>query len=287
MRNWIIRLLMFFCLQTYLNAAALPGNSDSAQVNPGTVAGSAIAPYVEKDQRQFDFYPGGKLQITTNIPGNVKIIGWEKSSVVIEVEKIIYYASEDQAKLMAASYPLHVTWTQTNAVVRTSGPVEAAAKMETNLVLHVPQAKTDVDAKILQGDFAIEKVNGWIEATLAEGNIEAIAVAGYFSGTTRHGDLSVEMAGTRWVGHDFSAVTQNGSIRLELPVDYSASLSLETRAGEIAVDYPDSVVEGQSVPLQVVSKKKTAKSLTAPIGGGGAPLKLLTHLGNIELAAKK
>jgi len=265
---------MFFCLQTYLNAAALPGNSDSAQVNPGTEAGSAIAPYVEKDQRQFDFYPGGKLQITTNIPGNVKIIGWEKSSVVIEVEKIIYYASEDQAKLMAASYPLHVTWTQTNAVVRTSGPVEAAAKMETNLVLHVPQAKTDVDAKILQGDFAIEKVNGWVEATLAEG-------------TTRHGDLSVEMAGTRWVGHDFSAVTQNGSIRLELPVDYSASLSLETRAGEIAVDYPDSVVEGQSVPLQVVSKKKTTKSLTAPIGDGGAPLKLLTHLGNIELAAKK
>jgi len=287
MRNRLIRLLVFFCLQTFLSAAPPPGNGALTQETSGTAAASEIPPYVERDQRKFSFYPGGKLQITTGIAGNIKIIGWEKSSVVIDVERIIYYVPADQAKLVAAKYPLHLTWTQTNAVVRTSGPPESAARMETNLTLYVPKSKTDVEVKIIQGDFAIEAVNGWIEATLAEGNIEATSVGGYFSASTQRGDLNVEMTGNRWVGHDFSAITQNGSVRLQLPADYSASLSLETRAGEITFDYPDQVVEGQSVPLQVVSNRKSAKSLTAPLGRGGAPLKMLTHLGNIELVSKK
>jgi DUF4097 and DUF4098 domain-containing protein YvlB len=287
MRNLLVRLLIFFCLQTYLSAASTPGSGPLTQESLGIAALSEFPPYVEKQQRQFSFYPGGKLQISTGIAGNVKIIGWEKSSVQLEVERIIYYVPEDQAKLIASQYPLYLTWTQTNAVVRTSGPLGSAAKMEMNLALYVPQSKTDVDAKILQGDFAIEKVNGWVEATLTEGNIEAVSMGGYFSATTRRGDLSAEMAGSRWVGHDFSAVTQNGSIHLELPVGYSTSLSLETRAGEITFDFPDQVVDGQTIPLQVVSKKKTGKTLAAPIGGGGAPLKMLTHQGNIELVARR
>jgi len=287
MRNHLIRLMMFICLQACLIAAPAPENGSLTQQNQDKMAPIEIPPYVEKQQRQFSFYPGGKLQISTGVPGNVKIIGWEKSSVQLEVERIIYYIPEDQAKQIAAQYPLHLTWTQTTAVIRTSGPVEAAAKMETNLALYVPKSKTDIEAKMVQGDFEIENVNGWIEATLMEGNIEAVSMSGYFSATTRRGDVLAEMAGNHWIGHDFSAITQNGSIHLELPTDYSASLSLETRAGEIIVDYPDQVVDGQTIPLQVVSKKKTVKSLTAPIGGGGAPLKMLTHLGNIELVAKR
>jgi hypothetical protein len=287
MLNRLIRLMIFFCLQTCLSAASTGGKELSTQASPEIAAQSASSFYVEKQQRQFPFYPGGKLQIRTGIPGNVKVIGWERSSVQIDVERIIYYLPEDQAKLIAAKYPLHLTWTQTNAVLQTSGPPGLEAKMEMNLTLYVPRSKTDVDAKILQGDFAIERVNGWVEATLAEGNIEAASMGGYFSGTTRRGDLSIEMAGSRWVGHDFSAVTQNGSIRLDLPANYSASLSLETRAGDIIVDFPDQVVDGQTIPLQVVSKKKTGKALAAPIGGGGAPLKVLTHQGNIEVVAKR
>jgi hypothetical protein len=286
MQTRLIRLLLFFCLQANLHAAPSYGSTAYNQDTQEKADASGIRPYVEKDQRQFSFYPGGKLQIATSIPGNVKIIGWERSSVLLDVEKIIYYVPEEQAKLISSQYPLHLTWTQTTAVVRTSGPPESAAKMEVNLTIYVPKAKTDVDLKILQGDFAIGGINGWIEATLKEGSVEAVSMSGYFSAVTQLGDLSVEMTGNRWLGHDFSAITQNGSVRLQLPLNYSSSLSLETRAGEITVDYPNTVVEGQSIPLQVVSKK-SAKSLTAPIGQGGAPLKLLTLSGNIELSSKK
>ena len=96
----------------------------------------------------------------------------------------------------------------------------------------------------------------------------------------------VEMSGDHWIGSDFSAATQDGSVRLVLPKDYSASLSLETRDGEIAFDYPDPVVENEPVPLKVVTKKN-ARLLAAPIGKGGAPVKLVTFLGNIEFSSKK
>jgi DUF4097 and DUF4098 domain-containing protein YvlB len=74
-------------------------------------------------------------------------------------------------------------------------------------------------------------------------------------------------------------------VDLLLPVDYSAALFLETRNGNIQIDYPEQKVEGESVPLTVATKKK-ARSLTAKVGEGGAPVKLLTMTGNVNLRAK-
>jgi hypothetical protein len=95
----------------------------------------------------------------------------------------------------------------------------------------------------------------------------------------------VEMAGKRWSGHEFSAVTQKGSVDLLLPPDYSAALFLETRDGSLQIQYPQKEVAGESVPLAVVAKKN-ARSLTAAVGEGGAPVKLMTMSGDVKLVAK-
>ena len=88
------------------------------------------------------------------------------------------------------------------------------------------------------------------------------------------------MSGPRWKGYGFTAATRQGSINLNLPIDYSAALQLETRDGKISVDYPDQIVQGESVPLQVMAKKK-ARSVSAPIGSGGASIKFLILSGDI------
>ncbi len=239
-------------------------------------------PYVERIQRQFNFYPGGKLQLTAGIPGNVKIIGWGRASVQLEVEKIIYHLSEDQAKILSGQYPLQVRWTQTSATIRTNGPPTSLAAMEANMTLYVPKDKTDLGIQIIQGDLALGNINGWIEATIGEGSIQASSLEGYFSGITQQGDLEVMMSGKHWDGLGFTAVTQNGSIRLDLPMEYSAALNLETRKGEISIQYPEQLVDGESVPLQLV-KQKEAQSLVATVGRGGSPVKLLTSAGNVQL----
>jgi hypothetical protein len=253
---------------------------------PARQEASSSAPYVERNQKQFSFYPGGKLQIDAGVPGNVKVIGWQRASVLVEYERIVYGLAEDKAKTLASQYPVQVRWGKISGTIRTVGPPGAAAAMEINLTLHVPKEKTDLNIRITKGDLGAGVINGWIEATLLDGSIDARSLNGYFSGTTRQGDIYVEMAGKRWDGYGFTGVTQRGSIQLQLPPDYSAALQLDTREGNITIDYPEQLVEGESVPLTAVTRKK-ARSLTATVGDGGAPIKLATVSGEIALSTKK
>jgi hypothetical protein len=239
-------------------------------------------PYVERSQRQFSFYPGGKLELVAGMPGNIRIIGWKRASVLIEIERIVRDLPVEQAKDLSDHFPLQVRYNQTSARIRTSGPPQSPGLMETSLTLYVPQEKTDLNLRILKGNLAMGALNGWVEADLQEGSVEAKSLQGYFSAVTRRGDLAVEMSGSHWNGLGFTATTQHGSVALLLPVHYSAALQLETRDGTLTIDYPEQLVEGESVPLQAATKKN-ARSLSATVGDGGSAIKLLTHAGDIRL----
>jgi len=239
-------------------------------------------PYVERQEKQFDFYPGGRLEITAALPGNLKIVGWRKASIRLEVEKIVYNLPPDEAKALAHGHPIQVSWNQTTATIRTVGPEQSAA-MEINLSLYVPSDKTDIDVNLGQGDFSIEGINGWIEATLGDGSVEAKSMSGYFSTITKRGDIRVEMSGNRWRGLEFGALTELGSVDLRLPSGYSANLQLETRDGNLAVSYPPRSLNGNQIPLQVATHKKV-QSLSTDIGEGGPPIRIITKSGDVTLS---
>jgi DUF4097 and DUF4098 domain-containing protein YvlB len=246
---------------------------------------SAQEPYVEHEEKQFNFYPGGKIEVAAGVPGNIKIVGWQKGSVELKAEKIAYYTPPGRAKDLIAQFPIHVRYNQTSARILISGPAARgtnASGVEINLTIYVPKDKTDLSARLVKGDFDIESVNGWIEVTLQEGSLNTKSLSGYFSGSTQRGDIRVEMSGNRWRGLEFDALTQSGLIDLLLPVDYSAALQLQTHNGKVVVDYPPQVVDGEPTPPQIVIKKN-AQSLSAAVGDGGAPIKLVTYSGDVSL----
>jgi hypothetical protein len=243
------------------------------------------APYVERNQRQFNFYPGGKLQIDAGVPGNVKVIGWQRATVLIEYETVVYSMEQQQARALVSQYPVRVRYNRISGTIRTSGPPQAASSMEINLTLHVPMEKTDVYVRVSKGDLAVDALTGWIEATLLDGSIETRSLNGYFSGTTQQGNIDVQMAGKHWSGLGFTGVTRRGSVTLAMPADFSAALQLETRDGNFSIDYPEQLVEGESVPLKAVTRKN-ARTLTATVGDGGSPVKLMTFAGNIQVTTK-
>lgn len=240
------------------------------------------APYIERQQKQFNFYPGGRLQVLARAAGNVRITGWQRSSVLVAAERIIHEQAPEKAKSLLDQYPIQVRYNQTAGTISTAGPPESFARMEINLALYVPKEKTDLSVQILKGDLAIGAINGWVEVDINEGSIETKSLAGYFSALTRKGDLRVEMSGKRWTGHSFTAATHRGSVALRLPADYSAALQLETRNGAITIQYPSQLSDGVSVPLEAKARKD-ARLLTASVGEGGAPIKLLTTAGDIQL----
>lgn len=240
-------------------------------------------PYVEREEREFNFFPGGKTEIFMGVPGSVKVVGWKKGSVRVEAEKILYYADEEKAKAFLKKSPVRVRHSETSTVIRAAGVPEPPALLEVNLTVYLPGEKTDITAKLDRGEFSVSSVNGWIEITLGEGSLEAKSMSGYFSAVVSKGDILVEMSGNRWNGLEFGALTQQGSVNLVLPTNYSAALQLETRDGKITVDYPPRIEEGEEVPPEIVISKKS-QSLKASVGEGGAPLRLTTYSGDITLS---
>ena len=56
--------------------------------------------------------------------------------------------------------------------------------------------------------------------------------------------------------------------------------------GEVTVDYPPRIVDGEPVPLSVGVRKK-AQALDSLIGTGGAPITLVSNAGNIRVSKKE
>ncbi len=253
---------------------------------PTTPSNSPEIPYVERDEREFNFFPGGKIEILTGVPGSIKVVGWQKGSVRVEAEKIVYYETQEKAKAFLKQSPIRIRHNQTSVTIRAMAAPDPPALLEVNYTVYVPGQRTDINAKVEKGDFSIEGVSGWIEATIKEGSIEAKSTSGYFSGSTLRGDILVEMSGDRYTGQDFAALTRQGSANLRLPAEYSAAVQLETRNGKVTVDYPPQEVEGEEIPPQIVISTNS-QSMKASVGEGGAPIRIITYSGDVTLSRKE
>ena len=252
--------------------------------DPARESAPPQAPYVEREEREFNFFPGGKAEISIAVPGSVKVVGWKKSSVRVEVEKIVYYDTPEKAREFLKKSPVRIRHTETATTIRAIGTPEPPALLEINITVYLPGEKTDINAKLNRGDFSISSVNGWVEATIKEeGSLEAKAMAGYFSGLTQRGDITVEMSGIRWNGLEFAALTKQGSANLILPEKYSAALQLEARGGKITVNYPPRIEEGEEIPPEIVINK-TGQTLKASVGDGGAPVRIVANIGDVTLS---
>jgi len=272
-----------------LAALALIGAPWSPLQEP---AGEQTSPYIEKTQKQFLFFPGGRMELTLGVAGNVTVTGWQRPAVAIDIEKIVYGMPQEQAKAFLGQFPVRVRWTQSTVTIlapasvpKKPSPKAVTPSIEVNISVYVPQQRTDLTLQLVKGDLTVVDLAGWTEATLREGSMETRAISGYFSGTTDAGNIEADMMGKRWDGYGFTAVTQRGKVIVHLPEEYSAALQLETRDGALSIIYPEQLVDGESVPLTAVTNKN-ARSLSATVGAGGAPIKLLTIKGDVRVEGK-
>ena len=238
--------------------------------------------YTDSQEKEYRFYPGGKIGISIGVPGNLKIEGWNRGSVRMEAEIKVYSLAEEKARALLEKSPIRVRYTDAVSTIQVAEESELKGFIEVNMIIYVPGARTDLVVQIKKGDFTIDTVNGWVEATVAEGNIDLTAIDGYYSIKTQKGNILANLSGSRWNGQGLTAVTQEGGVDLLIPEKYSAVLQLDTRNGEISADYPPQEVEGELVPPEIVVRKK-AQQLRARVGDGGAPLHLGTQSGDVSL----
>jgi hypothetical protein len=127
--------------------------------------------------------------------------------------------------------------------------------------------------------FAPRTVNGDVEATDLEGDVDArtvngsvqVSTSGHAQAQTVNGSIRARAGRADWTG-DAEFKTVNGSITVTLPSSTAADVRAETVNGEIETDFP-----------LTVTGRFSRRRLSGTIGGGGRALELETVNGSIHL----
>ncbi|MGQ9609915.1 MAG: carbohydrate-binding family 9-like protein [bacterium] len=150
-----------------------------------------------------------------------------------------------------------------------------------------------IEAKVFNGSVQIVGIKSKINIEVMNGNIELLDVVGSVSAKSLNGNIVAKIL----LDGQSDFTTANGSIDIHIKDNYSAPLSARTATGAINLIIPqgysadiDAVsVSGSigcDIPMEREDKPRPAFSLgglKGKIFGGGAPLKLATISGNIDI----
>src|SRR5206468_8310254 len=117
------------------------------------------SPYTGRVRKEFKFYPGGRIEITNGLPGSLKVVGWQRASVVLEAEKVFYHMTPEDAKQLSKQISIQVRYAEISASIRTSGP-QQQANVEINTTVYVPKDKTDLKIRLHYDHYSTDSVHG-------------------------------------------------------------------------------------------------------------------------------
>jgi DUF4097 and DUF4098 domain-containing protein YvlB len=140
--------------------------------------------------------------------------------------------------------------------------------------VHVHTSVTDMDVASLPGDLTLNSDNlrvtqakGQVRVTTHSKDVDLSQIFGDSNVVNRDGRIAVESAGNYAV----SAVNQKGDVELTLPPNAHATVSGNTRNGDIVTDFPLAVSGDES------------KTVSGIIGAGGPKVTLTAENGDIHI----
>ena len=119
------------------------------------------------------------------------------------------------------------------------------------------------------GNIRLDNLQSRIEFRGSNGSVTLSNLGGQVTGSIINGSISIVLGGSQWEGEGLDVNTVNGSVRWQVPANYSAQVRLSTSTGSLATDLPVATVDGH-------------KEVVATLGQGGALLKASTTNGSIE-----
>lgn len=138
----------------------------------------------------------------------------------------------------------------------------------------------DVQIKSVSGDIRLSDFRGDFEGESVSGSIELHNAAGrYVRSHTTSGDLTYEGSIDPSGRYELSA--HSGDIRLSVPSNTSAQLSVSTWSGALESDFPITLRPGEHGIGSGQSKR-----LTFDIGGGAARISAETFSGDITISSR-
>jgi hypothetical protein len=210
----------------------------------------------------------GSLDVDGRENGGVEIAGWDGDSVVVHAAVEANASTEDAAREVASQVKIVTT----GGAIHAEGPDEGHHQSWfVSYRIYVPR-RTDLTLQATNGPVSVEGVTGRMNIRAENGPVALERVGGDVRARAQNGPLEVTLAGTRWDGTGLDAETENGPVDLTLPERYAAHLETGTVNGPMAIDFP--------VTLQ---GRIDLRRLSMDIGGGGAPVRVVTTNGPVNV----
>ena len=247
--------------------------------------------------------------------GDVKVTGTDRNQIVVHARTergtIRFTSSGTTARLEPAngrgcsdanfevSVPAGVhlaasTWSGSLIVHGVRGEIEAHAQSGDIEVrdagdrLEVETLSGDVDVQGVRGDATIHTLSGDVTLQRAAGTVEVETVSGdidlggvasrQIRTNSTSGDLT--FSGTIVDGGRYEFQTHSGELRLELPANVGAQLSLSTFSGEIDSAFPITLIAGDHGIGSAQAKK-----MNFTLGKGTARIIAETFSGDVTLSS--
>ncbi len=227
-----------------------------------------LVSYAEsRDQRIAN---GSTDSINPGANGSIRVHGWSNSDVLVRACIQTAASTESEARALASQ----VTITRGVGVIEPTGPsTDEQRYWGVSYEVWVPNG-SNLDLNANNGSIHVEAVKGEIRFHTENGSVHLSEVAGDVSGSTTNGSLTIDLTGTGWSGNGLRAETTNGSVRLNLPSNFSAQVEASTVNGRVTVDFP------------VTVSGEISKNMTFQLGGGGPLIEAKTVNGSVHIARK-
>ena len=207
------------------------------------------------------------IKVDAYLNGGIDIEGYDGEAIQILAKMSAWGKDKEEANQLLSE----VNITAKDGVIRADGPKPRGNKgFSVSFEIKVPK-KSNLELKALNGGIAIANVDGNINATGVNGGLKLRGLSGDVNAKAVNGSVSISLLGDRWVGAGLEARTTNGSVKVEVPKNYSAELELKTVNGSIKLDFP------------VTVQGKIGKEIKATLGSGGPGLSLSTVNGAVKL----
>ena len=225
---------------------------------------------MDKINKSFEVSRDSHLNLS-NINGSVSISAWDKN--IIEVTAVIETDNErDRERIsiimdnnsrgvnVETKYENNSSWNRHN-----SGSV--------SYTVMVPKEANLSQIELVNGSLSIENVKGEVSVELVNGSMVAKGMAGNSEVSSVNGSIKVHYASADDALSRIELETVNGSVKLYLPEDVSASVDVETMHGSIKNDFG----------LRSDKQMFIGKELHGDIGSGDVKISIESVNGSVKL----
>lgn len=229
---------------------------------------SPASAYDQQYQKTVPLPYGGTLHLE-NVNGPVDIRAWDRESVEIYAVKTAQRSTSDLDLVS-----INVKSGAGRVDIDTQYPVDQGVDVSVQYRIMVPRRVTLENITTVNGIIQISGVEGTGLLHTVNGDIEVYDCTGGLSARTTNGNIHEEVR--VFDAKELTLETMNGSVLVALPSNAGAQLDAQSLNGEIRTERP-----------VMMNGAFGHGSFRGKLGAGGAPMRIRTVNGTIQIAVWK